>query len=89
MATGRAVAKAAITLGRETPCKLLSAVAGGMAINDSPTAGYHGYLACALPGSQVSTLRWDTAGGRAGGRGGGGRSGGGAGRVVLQPRLPP
>lgn len=37
VATGRAVAKVAMTLGRETPCKLLSATAVGIAINDSPT----------------------------------------------------
>lgn len=43
VATDRAVAKASVTLGRETPCKLLSALALGIAINDSPTPGYHGY----------------------------------------------
>lgn len=37
VATGRAVARTAMTLGCETPCKLLSAVAVGMAINDTPT----------------------------------------------------
>lgn len=37
VATGRAAARTAMTLGCETPCKLLSAVAVEMAINDTPT----------------------------------------------------
>lgn len=53
-----------MTLGCETPCKLLSAVAVGMAINDTPTPDNPAFaLPIWIPACcKVSTLFWDAPG---------------------------